>query len=124
MAKHTAPANLGAKARKMWRGITEVYDLRPDELRLLEEACREVDLIELMETALGDDLATGKVTVKGSMGQEVAHPLMSEIRQHRGALQRLLAALKLPDEAKDEADKATRSAAARTASHARWKRGA
>lgn len=123
MAKHSAPANLGAKARKIWRGITEVYDLRPDELRILEEACREVDLIDMMEKALSDALKAGEFTVRGSMGQPVANPLMAEIRQHRGTLQRLLGALKLPDDAAEAAE-GSRSTAARTAAAARWKRGA
>ena len=94
MAKVSAPANLGDKALTLWKGTTERYDLRPDELRVLEDACRQVDLVDRLEAALVD----GELIVRGSQGQPVANPLVQEIRQHRATLQRLLGSLKLPDE--------------------------
>lgn len=57
---------------------------------------------------------------KGSMGQDVAAPLVQELRAHRTALARLLLQLKLPDEGGD----AARSSAARDLAMARWTRGA
>lgn len=111
-----APPNLGAKARRLWRDVTKVYALRADELSVLEDACREVDLIEAIRTEM-----VGKpLEVRGSMGQPVASPLMQELRQHVAVKARLLAALKLPD----ESGETSRSASARDAAHARWSRGA
>ena len=39
-----------------------------------------VDLIDRLQA----DLTDTPTTTKGSMGQEVAHPILSELRQHRG----------------------------------------
>jgi hypothetical protein len=119
----TAPTGLGPKSRKLWRAITGDYDLRVDELRVLEDACREIDLIDRLETELRDS----PLMVKGSMGQKVASPLVQELRQHRAVLARLLAQLKLPDDTSEQAGQtpeSSRSTAARTAATARWSRGA
>jgi hypothetical protein len=51
------------------------------------------------------------------MGQPVAAPLVTEIRQHRATLARLLGTLKLPDESSTQE---ARSSAARKAAQARW----
>jgi len=71
-----------------------VYDLAPGEVRMLEDACREADLIAAMEAAW---IAEGQAfTARGSQGQVVAHPVVSELRQHRGTLRQILVGLKLP----------------------------
>lgn len=73
--------------------VIDRYDLRPDEVRLLADGCREADIIERLEAELAD----APLMVKGSMGQLVASPLVSEVRQHRAVLAGLLKSLKLPD---------------------------
>lgn len=111
-----APRGLGAGARKVWRTITDQFDLNPAELRVLEDACREVDLIDQMEERLS---ASTSLIVAGSMGQDVPHPLLQEVRQHRAVLTRLFAAMKLP--AADEGDgAAAASASAREMAMRRW----
>lgn len=117
-AKHDPPEGLGAKALVVWTEISEGYDLRIDELRVLEDACREIDLIERLE----GELLHADLIVTGSMGQPVASPLVQELRQHRGVLARLLGWLKLPDE--EAPAKGNTSASARQAAMARWGRGA
>jgi hypothetical protein len=119
MAKITAPTKLGAKARRLWNEITDNYELRADELRILEDACREVDLIERLEAAVAD----GDLIVDGSMKQPVANPLVQELRQHRQTLRSLLASVNLPDDDAD-APASSRSTSAREAAAARWRRGA
>jgi hypothetical protein len=118
----TAPSKLGKKARRIWDDITKAYSLRVDELRVLEDACREVDLVERLEAELDD----ADLVVKGSMGQPVASPLVQELRQHRAVLARLLGSLKLPDseDGRSEAAAGARSSKAREAANARWRRGA
>jgi phage terminase small subunit len=118
MATIPPPAKLGAKAKRLWRDVADEYELRADELRVLEDICREVDLIEKLQKEL--DKPATQLIVRGSMGQPVANPLVQELRQHRSVVARLLAGLKLPDE---EAA-AERSTSAREAANARWRRGA
>ena len=124
MARPAAPTGLGTKAKRLWTSTTTTYELREDELRILEDACREVDLVERLER----ELKKAKLTVEGSMGQPVANPLMQEIRQHRSIVQRLLGSLKLPDDEAGEGTKISgageRSSKARDAASERWKRGA
>lgn len=118
MPSKKTPAHMGTSGRKLWRDVTGTYDLRPDELRILEDACREMDVIDYLEEQRRDD--GFRLMVRGSQGQEVIHPVFSELRQHRSALRQLLGQLKLPDEAGEE----TRSTQARDAANARWRRGA
>ncbi len=111
------PRNLGDQGSALWEAIAGVYELRPDERRILADACREADIIERLE----DELAVSELMVTGSMGQMVASPLVSEVRQHRATLKTLLAALKIPDSPAGEARKKTVvSEKARAAVRARW----
>ena len=87
------------------------YMLRTDELRVLKDSCREADLIEDLRL----ESRGAQMVVKGSMGQPVINPLVSELRQHRACLAGLLRQLKLPDE-----DAPTASNPAGKAAHARW----
>ena len=113
------PPRLSEGGRTLWRGVTKSHPLRADELRILEDACREVDLIDDLQAALVD----APKTVKGSMGQMVIHPLISELRQHRATLATLLRGLSLAD-SDTSADDATRSASesAMALARARWDR--
>ena len=115
------PTKLGASGKALWQSIIPTYELRPDEVRVLIDACREADLIARLQDALeGADLVT-----RGSMGQEVASPFVSEIRQHRTVLANLLKSLKIPDSPATAArKKAHVSEQARTAARARWGSGA
>lgn len=115
----TTPAGLGDSGRALWSDIAGTYDLRPDERRLLEDACREADLIDRLEAEIADP--DHEMVVKGSMGQPVSSPLVAEIRQHRTTLRALFGALKLPD---DQQAGAPRAVQARSAAAARWSRGA
>ena len=108
----TTPEMLGRAGAQLWVDVTSTYTLRVDEKRVLEDACREADLVDTLETAS----RTADLVVKGSQGQPVINPLISELRQHRSTLASLFRQLKLPDGDSGEA----RSAAARSAANARW----
>lgn len=119
------PRGLGASGRRLWREITDPetgWTLRPDEERMLEDAARQADLIDRLESAL----ATADLVVKGSMGQPAPSPLLTEIRQHRTVLANLLGKLKLTEPEDDESEdhgraaRYTRSESARIAARARW----
>lgn len=117
MAKPKVPAGLGDAGQALWSEIANVWELRPDELRILADACREADLVERIEAELVD----APLMVTGSMGQKVASPLVSEVRQHRSVLSGLLRALKLPDEPAGKERKSQHvSEQARAAARARW----
>lgn len=112
------PARLSASARALWLGVTERWELRPDELRILEDACREATLVDKIEESLkGAELVTD-----GSTGQMRAHPLLPEVRQHRVAMTSLLSRLALPDDEAEGRQDAARAEHARAAAIARWGR--
>lgn len=89
-----APAGLGAAGRRLWRGAVRELVFRPDELAVLEHACRTVDELAALQAALAD----AEPMVAGSMGQPRPHPLYQEVRAHRDTLRRLLAQLDVPDD--------------------------
>lgn len=121
MSAPRTPKNLGAAGKALWSSIIPAYELRPDELRIFMDACREADLIARLE----DELAVSPLMVKGSMGQEVISGLVSEVRQHRAVLAQLLGKLKIPDSPAGAARKRAQvSDAARAAARARWGSGA
>lgn len=115
MSALPTPKNMQAAGAKIWRSVAAKYTLRPDELRVLEDACREADLIDLIQAGLvGEPLY-----MQGSMGQRVANPLFAEVRQHRATFASLMRQLALPDEP-SEGKGSARSIGARKAAHARW----
>ena len=117
MMKHKPPAKLGDRALELWNGIANSgsYELRIDELLILTDACREVDLIDRMER----EQSGGELTAHGSQGQPVAAPLIAELRQHRAMVANLMKQLKLPDTSDGRSQQST-TEKARMAANARW----
>lgn len=116
-AQLKAPKGLAATGRRLWKSIAARYILRPDEVVLLETACKTADFIAQLDA----ELVGAPLTTKGSMGQEREHPLLSERRQQSAHLAALLKQLKLPDTSgQTGADR--RTAQARKAALARWAR--
>ena len=99
--------------------VLDAYELRPDELSLLEAAARTEDTIGQLQAALEEaDLMT-----VGSAGQPRANPLLAELRGERTILNKLLISLRLPaDEVREASEGLSRSTAARKAARARWAR--
>ena len=85
----------------MWRHIANAYALRPDELKTLEDICGLSDMIEALSAAW---IEQGRpMTAKGSAGQLLTYPLVSEVRMHRLARNALWRQLKVPDQDQDTA---------------------
>jgi hypothetical protein len=113
------PNGLKEGGQWLWDAIAgdPIYVLRPDEWRMLADACRETDIIDRLQT----EFDLGETTTKGSMGQEVAAPTLSELRQHRATLAGLFSKLKLPDTSGSTARKSAYvSEQAAKAARARW----
>jgi hypothetical protein len=114
VANYPEPTDLGPRAMALWEGITSKYTLRIDEMLILHDACREVDLIERME----EQQKKSKLLGTGAQGQPVVAPLVPELRQHRSMLAGLMKQLHLPDVDGRPAQSTTDKA--RKAANTRW----
>ncbi len=116
MAPEKSPVGLGSDGATLWGAVADKYQLRPDELTTLEDACRLTDMIAALDAAWAED---GKpMTTRGSMGQLVIHPLIDKLADHRMKRSALLAKLKLPDE--PAGDGAGQTNQNRSAAQSRW----
>lgn len=104
-----APDELADAGRALWESIAGKYELRPDEVSTLLGAARAADMIAALREAW-DDSGRPMLT-KGSMGQDVIHPLIGELRSQESQKAALLAKLKLPDDADGVAANQNRDAA-------------
>lgn len=119
MAKPKPPASLATAGKALWTEIVAKYDLRPDELRCLEDACATTDMLATLEQEWRD--AGRPFMSTGSMGQEVEHPLIGSIDKMRKSRQAFIRQLKLPDDASTVGAAVNQ---ARAAADSRWKHGA
>lgn len=95
--KPKPPEFLATEGRRIWIEILKTYDLRADELLTLEDICAASDLIADLRKQW---MELGRPTItKGSMGQEVEHPLIGSIDKAQKARNALWRQLKLPDPA-------------------------
>lgn len=118
MSKPKSPKELAVAGKALWADVVKKYDLRADELSVLLAACKTADRIAMLEKE-HENLGRPFLT-RGSMGQDVIHPLIAEMRAQESHQAGLLAKLKLPD----EVEGATNANPARAAAAARWKHGA
>ncbi len=109
--KLRTPAKLAPEGRKLWTAVTADFDLTATELVLLEAAARQADDVATLEAGLRDGF-----TVAGSKGQPRLSAAVTEVRQGRLALARLIAELRLPAEGEDVGVNPTKARAAST----RW----
>lgn len=112
--KPRQPARLGAAGKKLWTSLVDTFDFDAREVAVLERACRQCDDVALLEGLLERD---GLSTV-GSTGQPKLTPIVSELRQGRLAVARLLGDLALPDGSQMPAT--ARTVRARKAANHRW----
>jgi hypothetical protein len=105
------------RGRRFWRAVLTDHDLRADELELLAETCRMLDLTDRLRAAADD----APVVVDGRTS-----PALVELRQVRQELRRQMAQLALPDEVDDRTLPASvanmRTVRARKAARMRWDR--
>jgi hypothetical protein len=109
------PEGLGGRGLRLWTDTVSELEHDPDELVLLEEACRLADELDEM----GVLLANSAMLSTGSRGQPVANPLIREIRGHRLALSRVLRQLGATRPAEEDQERLTPSQRGRKAAIAR-----
>lgn len=120
------PAGLRVAGKGLWRDVAKQWaddELTPDarERRLLADACHEADLLAVLEAELDAAQAEDRMIVRGSQGQPVAHPFVSEARASRGSIRAALSKLGFqdPDAEKVGRGGRTTSASARAAAMVR-----
>lgn len=84
-----APAGTRAAGRRLWRSVVDAFDLEEHELALLREAVRTVDQLDQLAAVVAED---------GPMVDGKVHPALTESRQLRPVLARLLASLRVPED--------------------------
>lgn len=110
------PNGFAAPGKRIWKSVVGVYGLRPDELQILEDACRTADLVARLQKSVD---AQG-LMVLGSMGQEVINPALQEIRQQRNTLRQLFQRLDLPDQQGERPSASKAKTKAKKAAAVRW----
>lgn len=117
-----APADLGKPGKALWAAILSDLDagweLDARELHLLARACRTEDELRQLDAAVDED----GPTAKGSRGQVVVHPALSEARQLRLVQLRLLSAIELADPRSAVRSATPAQARGRRAAESRWAR--
>jgi len=111
------PTGLGSRGARLWKDVSSQYDMRVDELRILESAARTLDETARLERALAHE----DVIVKGSRGQARAHPLVASIDGHRRLFAALLKQIDLPDPEAD-GQRSALSEKRSKAANVRWNR--
>ena len=114
------PSGLGNAGRALWssiaKGLPDDWELDEREAAYLTLAAHQADDLTRLETAIKRD---GAMT-KGSAGQPVVNPALTEARQARLAIGRLLGQIELPDE--DEEPRTEAGRRGQRAARARWDR--
>ncbi|MET3718327.1 terminase [Arthrobacter sp. UYEF21] len=96
--EHKTPAGLKPGGRKLWKSVTDDYELGEHELSILLEAARTVDALDELQRIVRDEGVTN-VSPQGVR----AHPALVEARQQRVTLAKLVASLRIPLEDEQEA---------------------
>lgn len=113
-----APVGLKAAGKAVWKGILgdlpDEWELDAREFVVLEAAARQADTNRALEKALVDD----GMIVTGSQGQARLNAAVTELRQGRVALEKLLAGLALPGD--DGRTLTAGQKRAQAAAQARW----
>jgi hypothetical protein len=114
-----APDGLGEAGRALWVSLSAEFEFGPHELALLAVACRQADDVAALEGLLGRD----GLVVTGSAGQPRLNAAVTEVRQGRLALAKLLDQLAIPDE-EQQVGRSAASRRAQRAARIRWDRDA
>jgi len=94
VSKSKPPTGTGPGGARLWRKVTESFDLDGHELVILRQAVDVLDSCELLRAV---------VRAEGLLDEDRAvHPAARELRLQRVLLLKLLADLRFPDAGEDE----------------------
>lgn len=110
------PRGLKTAGASCWRDAVREFTFNSVELKLLRQLAKTLDEIAAME----DDLSEMGTVTMGSKNQPVVNPLLSALVTHRKLADQLVTALALPVDG--EAVGRKRSASAKRAAEARWRK--
>ncbi len=121
MRRPKAPPGLDTAGRSLWRDpwrtLIDAYEFSPVEVAVLTAACRQADDVARLESVIASD----GVIVEGSAGQPRLSAVVTEVRQGRLALARLLSDLAIPAD-DDDTRSGSASVGASRAARVRWDR--
>lgn len=83
----TPPKGLGSEGRRLWRSVSDAFELEVHEEQLLLEAARTADVISRLVVAVGDELVDDKGRIR---------PELVELRAQRILFARLVSAMRVP----------------------------
>ena len=89
------PKALGAAGRDLWKKLHDGLEWDPHEVPMVQQVCRQADLVAELEQAVAAD----GITTLGSAGQPRLNGAVTELRMSRLALARLLGQLQIPNDA-------------------------
>ena len=115
MTSREIPAGLSPRGAALWTHVSDGYQLGPDEVEVLVELCRTVDLAEVLAAE-----CLANPMVDGRFGRTL-NPAVREVRQQRAEMRHLAAALGLPDSTGKPNIESGNTKRARRAANARYK---
>ena len=115
MTAKQLPKGLGTAGKALFRSLAAVYEFDERETTLLATCARQADDVAALEELIARD----GLIVAGSNGQPRLNAAVSEVRQGRIALAKLLDTLALPDETSGKPI-TTASRRAQHAAQSRW----
>ena len=96
------PDGLRSGGVSLWRGVAGSFELMPEQLVQLEEACRAKDRLDRLDALLSGDVDTWAHVDLDPDGRPVSLRIDAALAQANttaNLMKQLLAALRLPDEA-------------------------
>ena len=92
------PDGLRAGGRALWVGIAGSFDLMPEQLVQLEEACRAKDRLDKLDALLSGDVDTWAYIDTDGVPSLRIDAALAQANTTANLMKQLLAALRLPDE--------------------------
>lgn len=91
--RRATPPDLGPAGVETWESVARCFRLEDHEAKILHEAAHTADLI----AELAADVEREGRTAVTASGSPKLHPAVTEVRQQRIALGKLIASLRLPE---------------------------